>query len=1813
MYSSKRSISNSVCGNIGSMLKRSAAVLLMLIMTAATAWATQPDRCLDECMGGASLIHVQGWAYDPDAPSQSIDVHVYVYTDAGCTSQYGDVHVLTANVSRPDVNEAKGITGNHGFNADISIADAGNYWVKIFAIDTGGDGNPQIGAMTAVTVTETEQVLMVGSLEVCTGGAGYIHVEGWAYVPDFSSETLEMSVYVYTDADCTNLYDAQGIIDLLTTNVPRPDVNSANGITGDHGFNFYFPIADAGNYWVKIFGGIFQVGSTMAVTVTAAAPPSDNAKTLPYTYGFENNDLTAEGWTIVDGSMSTSISDTNPYSGIYSLVVQSDDPSNYSGCQYLISPEIINSGYDEIEIYFFKYTPYDIYFDCGYSTTINSLDAFTWIGEGLQTNSEWSHYSDFFPANTKYIAIKCRFTEGAVSGSLDDFAFFARGSNPPYFLEASNITYQSVTLTWTTFGVATGYAYQYKKSSDANWSEEVTTTSTSIELTGLIDETSYDFRVKAFYDSDISLYSTISFVARNPAPTDLTVTETTDRSVTLAWEAPETEQPLTHYGYQIRKQNDENWSAVMTTNGTTATIEGLFTGTPYDFRVRAYYEGNHTSVLVSKKFTTESLPLVLADVKEQTATLTWVPTTPNPAIIDYIYQYKKVGESTWSDEVITSETSADISGLLADTDYEFRIKALYADGESPYITSSFATCKSLPYEQGFENGYDRWTWVDCFFHWDETIYDIWGTGRRADAAHDSDISFKFFWYDEEHKKPQYLISPCFAGDAAITMSFYYRILTNIDETIYVGYSTTTNDKEAFTFGDSITVSSSNWTKYENTFPIGTRYIAIKYTSNRYIMYLDDFCFEELSTYAKPDSIGLTELAVTKAMVIWNIPNEAVKSFVYQYKKPNEATWSAETTIYANYVTLENLTPNTFYNFRVKAIYDGNHASNYATCNFQTDASVVDLPYTDGFENGMGGWRMLDCSGTTRVLKTEGFHSGSYCFMFWTSNQHQYLISPHFAGGVPMKVSFYYTNLENHPAALHVGYASSKYSDFTWVVDYAIIASDAAWHLYETTVPAEAQYVVICCRKEGYILILDDFTFTGIPDVVFADDADNTTTITNHSGEKVVAALQGRTLYRDGDWNTLTLPFNVSGFDGTPLEGATVKTLSSSALSDGTLTLNFEDVTEIEAGKPYIVKWNEGLNLTINSTADWNDFAESVNGGKSYAGKTVLLGADINVSTMVGTADCPFSGTFEGAGHTLNVSISDGGDGAAPFRYVSGATIRNVKTTGTVSGGNHCAGLVGIAPGGTNSIRDCYVAASVSGGSYAGGILGNGTTSTTTISNSLFGGSLSAYNMGILYGWGEDGGTHTVENCVVFGTYADVSVVIGGGESGSIDLLLGNGTKTVTKCWKSTEVGSQGVYGFVIYSGGEHPLVTNYLGSQWTYENNDFVLSPMVNIIDTNIESPMFLGVTVSDAPAASVDFTGGQFVGTYSPLASTAGLLFDAHNPDNGACRAALSITEPTREGYTFGGWYTDMGLTVPATSIPFAGDGTVKLYAKWIRNTVVLTALDSGSSVAELENNWAGKTVDVSFTRAFTQGVASTICLPYPMTGIDGGSVYEFRDVSYDASANNGAGAWVATMVDETPDGNKVTATVAGKPYLFMPSATAGVTFTGTVVVPENVTAGTSTSTSSANDGTWTFRGTYRRLAYKADGTADLDGSVFGFAASSDEVDGKMVYAGEFVKAKDGAGVPAFRAYLTYQGTNNVFSAMTRDGAGDTCSEIPDRITVRLLGKDGTLTAVGTMDTSTGDVRIEQWFDMLGRPIDGTPSLPGMYMNSSGSKVMIK
>ncbi len=106
-------------------------------------------------------------------------------------------------------------------------------------------------------------------------------------------------------------------------------------------------------------------------------------------------------------------------------------------------------------------------------------------------------------------------------------------------------------------------------------------------------------------------------------------------------------------------------------------------------------------------------------------------------------------------------------------------------------------------------------------------------------------------------------------------------------------------------------------------------------------------------------------------------------------------------------------------------------------------------------------------------------------------------------------------------------------------------------------------------------------------LTLSNDADNSTAIDDANGKVYNVTLAGRTLYKDGDWNTLCLPFDLGDpnastnhwFDDTPLEGATVMTLANSPSSGtgfdattGTLTLYFVDATKIEAGVPYIVKW-----------------------------------------------------------------------------------------------------------------------------------------------------------------------------------------------------------------------------------------------------------------------------------------------------------------------------------------------------------------------------------------------------------------------------------------------------------------------------------------------------------------------------------------------------------------------------------------------------------------------------------------------------------------
>ncbi len=354
---------------------------------------------------------------------------------------------------------------------------------------------------------------------------------------------------------------------------------------------------------------------------------------------------------------------------------------------------------------------------------------------------------------------------------------------------------------------------------------------------------------------------------------------------------------------------------------------------------------------------------------------------------------------------------------------------------------------------------------------------------------------------------------------------------------------------------------------------------------------------------------------------------------------------------------------------------------------------------------------------------------------------------------------------------------------------------------------------------------------------------------------------------------------------------------------------------------------------------------------------------------------------------------------------------------------------------------------------------------------------------------------------------------------------------------------------------------------------------------SNISNPVFTGVTVNNAaPVAAVSADGNvTFTGSYSPLASTTGLMFDEHNTTNGACHVALSTTAPTRPGYTLtGGWNTAAdGTGTDVTTIPF----DAQVYAKGTENIATLTEADPIAPLTAMD----GKQTKVSFTRSgLTAGKYSTICLPFDFTASENCTFYTFKGVTQDAQSN-----WTADIEETTAP------LTANTPYIFKTESATSVIFSNPAVV---ATASYSDATANTSVTDWTFQGTYSAISLP--NASEYD---YGFAAG----DGSTVEIGSFVHLVSGASAAPFRAYLKYTGSDDNW-AKARMRSASVSDALPNRIIVRIVGANGDATVIGTLDTRTGEISTGDWYSIDGHRLQGKPAKKGLYINN-GRKVVIK
>ena len=230
---------------------------------------------------------------------------------------------------------------------------------------------------------------------------------------------------------------------------------------------------------------------------------------------------------------------------------------------------------------------------------------------------------------------------------------------------------------------------------------------------------------------------------------------------------------------------------------------------------------------------------------------------------------------------------------------------------------------------------------------------------------------------------------------------------------------------------------------------------------------------------------------------------------------------------------------------------------------------------------------------------------------------------------------------------------------------------------------------------------------------------------------------------------------------------------------------------------------------------------------------------------------------------------------------------------------------------------------------------------------------------------------------------------------------------------------------------------------------------------------------------------------------------------------------------------------------------------------------------------------IDVRYFRTFDEGVASTICLPFDQE-LTSGKIYEFKGVDKDAF-----GEWTAVM--QEPEADMLTQDV---PYLFMPTETVTLTYTGTI------NPHTRASDAIATVGDWQLLGNHQNRI--------MNEKCYGFSADEVAPSGTTegVHAGDFVKVGSYVMIRAFRARLRYLGTDETFLAPGVNGAQAPEVQLPERIRVILYDKNSNPTAIGTLNTETGEA--SDWYDLSGRKLDKQPAQKGVYINN-GKKVIKK
>jgi hypothetical protein len=272
-----------------------------------------------------------------------------------------------------------------------------------------------------------------------------------------------------------------------------------------------------------------------------------------------------------------------------------------------------------------------------------------------------------------------------------------------------------------------------------------------------------------------------------------------------------------------------------------------------------------------------------------------------------------------------------------------------ADTTTFHVTAfDCGVVSTFPYTEEFE--VDNACWMPVYANGDPSVNPMGVTGTVSSSLpgpHGGNAVFRFSSYSSASDYTQYLISPELGG-SNLVLSFWAANYGTNDH-LWLGYSTTTRDTAAFTWGSELSLSTTSWTEVVDTLPVGTKYVAFRYYGDyAFYSYIDDLTISGVGVACDQPVVTVSNIGETTVDIHWvgSADQYEVACVPGAWVAPANATVVNNDTAY----TFTGLTGLTAYTIGVRAVCGNNIYGQWVTvpvttlrhpCAVPTDIVVSD--------------------------------------------------------------------------------------------------------------------------------------------------------------------------------------------------------------------------------------------------------------------------------------------------------------------------------------------------------------------------------------------------------------------------------------------------------------------------------------------------------------------------------------------------------------------------------------------------------------------------------------------------------------------------------------------------------------------------------------------------------------------------------------------------------------------------------------------------------------------------------------------------------